>query len=202
MIKQIGNILFLIAGGLWAIELLPQLYQTIRTKKVEDISKFYVIICFIAYVVFLVGCIFIGNQFLFIAHLIPFVNICILLYLILKYKEKRLRKYKVGGIVIKINDDINVKELERFLHKMGYRQPAIRELFTYDLRTTNKELKSLNNTINVTTRINNKLVGYLKIITDKSYFYYFTDVMTLPKFRNKNIGTLMMRKSLKYCKDN
>ena len=202
MIEQIGNILFIGAGILWGIELLPQLYQTFRTRKVEDISLFYVAICFMAYIIFLVGCFFINNKYLLIAHLIPFVNVGILLYLILKYKEKRLRKYKVGNVTIKVNDEINVKELEKFLNKMGYKQPAIRELFTYNLRDTNKELKSLNNTVNVTARINKKLVGYLKIITDKSYFYYFTDVMVLPKFRGRKIGNLMIKKSLKYCKDN
>ena len=85
--QNIGNILFIIAGGLWAIELIPQLIKTIRTKKVGDISLFFLILCFTAYILFVIGCFLIGNWFLFFSHLIPFCNVGILLYLVLRYKK-------------------------------------------------------------------------------------------------------------------
>ena len=85
--ENIGNILFLIAGFLWAIELIPQLIRIIRTKSVEDISVFFLTLCFIAYMIFIVGCFLIKNYFLFISQLIPFINVGILLYLVLKYKK-------------------------------------------------------------------------------------------------------------------
>ena len=89
MLERIGNILFLVAGFLWAIEHIPQLRRTVRTKKVQDISVFFFILSFIAYIIFLIGCYFIKNWFLFFAHIIPFVNVSILLYLVLKYKDKK-----------------------------------------------------------------------------------------------------------------
>ena len=92
--QNIGNILFVIAGCLWAIELIPQLARTLRTKKVHDISLFFLTLCFIAYVLFIIGCYLIENWFLFFAHLIPFVNVSILLYLVLKYKGL-LKKKKI-----------------------------------------------------------------------------------------------------------
>lgn len=87
MMENIGNILFIIAGVLWAIELIPQLIRTIRTKSVKDISLFFLTLCFIAYITFLFGCYFIKNWFLFFAHLVPFINVSILLYLVLRYRR-------------------------------------------------------------------------------------------------------------------
>lgn len=86
--ERIGNILFVIAGCLWAIELIPQLIRTIQTKSVKDISLFFLTLCFIAYIIFILGCFFIKNWFLFFAHLVPFANVSILLYLVLKYRVK------------------------------------------------------------------------------------------------------------------
>jgi len=85
--KNIGNILFVVAGCVWAIELIPQLVKTIRTKSVQDISIFFLSLCFIAYIIFLTGCFLIKNQFLFLSQLIPFINVGILLYLVLRYRK-------------------------------------------------------------------------------------------------------------------
>jgi uncharacterized protein with PQ loop repeat len=91
MIERIGNTLFVIAGCLWAIELIPQLIKTIKTKSVGDISLFFLTLCFIAYLIFITGCYLIKNWFLFISHLVPFVNVSILLYLVLRFREKKLK---------------------------------------------------------------------------------------------------------------
>lgn len=89
--QNIGNILFLIAGLLWAIELIPQLIKTIRTKSVGDISLFFFTLCFIAYLIFIAGCYLIGNWFLFFSHLVPFINVSILLYLVLRYRKSKVK---------------------------------------------------------------------------------------------------------------
>lgn len=91
MTEKIGNILFLIAGCLWAIELIPQLTKTIRTKSVQDISIFFLTLCFIAYAIFITGCFLIKNWFLFVSHLVPFINVSILYYLVLKYKKSDIK---------------------------------------------------------------------------------------------------------------
>lgn len=104
------------------------------------------------------------------------------------------------NLIYKINDKVNYKEFESFLRKMGYRNFDIRKLFTYNLRNKEKELESFKNSILITARENKDLIGFVKIITDNSYFYYFTDVMVIPQLRNRNIGTTMMKMGLKYCK--
>lgn len=87
--QNIGNLLFVIAGVLWAIELIPQLIKTIRTKSVGDISLFFITLCFTAFLIFITGCVLIKNWFLVISHILPFVNVCILLILVLKYKKRQ-----------------------------------------------------------------------------------------------------------------
>lgn len=85
--QDISNILFVIAGCLWGIELIPQLIKTIRTKKIGDISLFFLTLCFTAYLIFVTGCYLIGNWFLFVSHLVPLINVSVLLYLVLRYKK-------------------------------------------------------------------------------------------------------------------
>jgi len=87
MAKQIGNILFIVAGILWTIEFIPQLIKILRTKSVQDISLLFLILCLIAYIIFIVGCLLIKNWFLFFSHFIPFVNVLIVFILVLKYRK-------------------------------------------------------------------------------------------------------------------
>jgi len=84
---NLSQILFIIAGILWAVELIPQLYKTIRSKDVTGISIFFIFLCFTAYIIFLIGCFLIKNWALLFSHVIPFVNVSILLYLVLKYRK-------------------------------------------------------------------------------------------------------------------
>lgn len=88
MKQQIANILFILSGILWSIELLPQLWKTYKTKKVEDISIFFPLICSIAYIVFIIGAFLIKQWYLIIAHVFPFCLMLIMLSLILKYKRR------------------------------------------------------------------------------------------------------------------
>lgn len=41
---------------------------------------------------------------------------------------------------------------------------------------------------------NKKLIGYGRIIGDKAMFLYIQDIMVLPEYQNKNIGTNIMNK--------
>ena len=106
------------------------------------------------------------------------------------------------NFIYKINDKVTYKDFESFLRKMEQDNLNIRKLFTYNLRNEKRELKSFKNSILITVRKDKKLIGFTKIITDYSYFFYFTDVMVLPSYRNKNIGITMMKKGLEYCKKN
>lgn len=86
---SLSNLFYSLAGILWAIELIPQLIKTIKTKKVEDFSLFFPCICALAYLCFFVGCINEKSWVLFCAHLLPFANLVFMLILILKYRKKK-----------------------------------------------------------------------------------------------------------------
>ena len=84
---DLANTLIYIAGILWTIEALPQIVKLIRTKEVKGISTFFFAICFIAYLLFIIGNIMLRNKSVVIAHIFPFINISTILYLLIKYKR-------------------------------------------------------------------------------------------------------------------
>ena len=86
---KLSNILFLISGVLFTVELWPQIYKTYRSRKAKDISIFFLITCMVAYICFIISSILIKNWFLVISHCIPFVNLSILFVLVLKYRKKK-----------------------------------------------------------------------------------------------------------------
>ena len=89
-LERIGNILFVIAGLMWGIELIPQLIKTFKTKSIGDFSPFFLTLCLIAYIIFMTGCVLIKNWFLFFSHIIPSINVIILCILYRLYKNKKI----------------------------------------------------------------------------------------------------------------
>jgi len=89
---KLPDILFIIAGTLWAIELLPQLYKTFKTKKVKDISIFYPLICLIAFIFFIIGCFLAEQWTILLAHIFPFINLLIFISFILLYRRKKPKR--------------------------------------------------------------------------------------------------------------
>ena len=83
------NVLFILSGFLWSIELFPQLVRTYRTKQVGDFSILFPLMCFSGFVLFLTAC-FLSKQWIILfSHLLPFINLCILITFILIYRRKR-----------------------------------------------------------------------------------------------------------------
>ena len=87
MPETIGNILFVIAGTLWGIELIPQLIKTYRRKKVGDFSGLFLTICLTAYILFMIGCILKKEWAMFYGHIFPVVNVIILCVMYRIYKR-------------------------------------------------------------------------------------------------------------------
>ena len=52
---------------------------------------------------------------------------------------------------------------------------------------------ALSNTINITARDNDKLVGCVRILTDYVFFGTITEILVLKEYQGKNIGTALMR---------
>jgi len=86
----IGKILISVAGILWGLEMLPQIYKTWKTKTVSDFSPFFLILCWVAYVLFMIGCILTKAYFYFYAHLLPMINITILDTLYFIYRKNSI----------------------------------------------------------------------------------------------------------------
>jgi len=55
MVTALSNILIIIAGVLWGIELIPQVFRTVKTKNVEGISPLFFVTCMIAYICYMIG---------------------------------------------------------------------------------------------------------------------------------------------------
>lgn len=100
-------------------------------------------------------------------------------------------------IRLKVNDKITYPELNYFFYQLS---PSVQKLFYWDKRTGQLDEISLMNSVFVTARLEGELVGFIKIITDKAYEYYFSEVIVLPELRGKHIGTKMIKAGIEYCK--
>jgi ribosomal protein S18 acetylase RimI-like enzyme len=73
-------------------------------------------------------------------------------------------------------------------------------MFHYDWRTEAKDKISLENSTLITIREAGDLIGLLRIVSDKAYDYYITDVMVAPRHQKQGIGKLLMETAVAYCK--
>lgn len=75
-------------------------------------------------------------------------------------------------------------------------------VFHTSLRNESKEKLSLDNSISVSARDGNRLVGFLKIVTDYSYIYNIVDVMVSPEYRGRGIARKLINMTLDEAKKN
>ncbi|EDS71699.1 GNAT family N-acetyltransferase [Anaerofustis stercorihominis] len=59
----------------------------------------------------------------------------------------------------------------------------------YDIKETQKALEK---TINITAYNDNKLVGCIRILSDGYYFGTITELLVLPEFQHKGIGSRLL----------
>ncbi len=69
----------------------------------------------------------------------------------------------------------------------------------YDIETTKKLLKYTLYSVSVYD--DNKIIGYGRLIGDGIVFIFIRDVMVVPKYQSKKIGTNIMNKLLKKVKE-
>lgn len=84
---DIGNILIYTAGGIWAIELIPQLIKTYKTKNVKGISLIFFIASLFAYITYIIGNIILQNWNIVIAHIPAILLVIWMIILIIKYRR-------------------------------------------------------------------------------------------------------------------
>lgn len=87
--KEANSIMFIVAGILWSIELIPQIRKTMRLKHVKDISGVYLSLYFVGYGAFLLGCANTLNWMLFCCNLTPFLFSAVLLFLMYRYRNNQ-----------------------------------------------------------------------------------------------------------------
>ncbi|MBE5813294.1 MAG: GNAT family N-acetyltransferase [Clostridiales bacterium] len=93
------------------------------------------------------------------------------------------------NITIKENIN-NVKEFNLLYDAVGWG--------AYDEEISQKALA--NNVYSVSIYDEEKIIGYGRIIGDGIVFLYIHDVMVLPEYQSKGIGTKIMNKLLEYIK--
>lgn len=103
-------------------------------------------------------------------------------------------------IQVKIDSNISYNEYKLFLEKMKNKKNI--ETFFYSDRNKNKGKYAIQSSLFVTLEKDNEIIGLMKIITDKAYLYYISEVMILPQYQNSGYGGFMMNTFLNYCKQN
>jgi N-acetylglutamate synthase-like GNAT family acetyltransferase len=104
-----------------------------------------------------------------------------------------------------IDDKITYKELWALFEEMkAYKgEIPISDLFHYEWRTAEQDKIMLDNSIFITIRnLDNKLIASLRLVSDKSYTYYLTDVMVTPEYQKQGLGSILINKAIDYCKKN
>lgn len=87
--QHYGTALIYLAGILWSLELIPQIIKTVKSKNVEGVSLAFFSMCLIAYSLYAIGNYLLGNWSILIAHIPSLVLNCIMIILIVIYKEKK-----------------------------------------------------------------------------------------------------------------
>ncbi|MBP3255846.1 MAG: GNAT family N-acetyltransferase [Clostridia bacterium] len=70
---------------------------------------------------------------------------------------------------------------------------------SYDSKITKKALD--NTFYSISVYDNNQIIGYGRIIGDTICFLYIQDIMVMPEYQGKKIGTLVMNKLLEKVKE-
>ena len=87
-IDFIANGLIYLAGLLWAVELIPQVIKTIKTKDVNGISTSFFVLCLAAYIIYMFANALLGNWSIVITHIPSLILLFTMLILVLKYRRK------------------------------------------------------------------------------------------------------------------
>ncbi len=58
---------------------------------------------------------------------------------------------------------------------------------------------ALNNAFHITTvRDNGRAIGMIRVLSDGSYANFITDVMVIPEYQHRGIGTTMMKRTMDF----
>jgi len=106
-------------------------------------------------------------------------------------------------ITYKINDKISYQELQNLFEEMDSIKGELfwaRDIFHYSWRTKKQELIALKKSTFITARVDNKLIGLVRLVDDGVFDFYISEVMVIPSLQGKGIGKELMNKTINYCK--
>jgi uncharacterized protein with PQ loop repeat len=84
-LETLSNILITVAGIIWGIELIPQIYKTVSTKETSGVSFIFFVMCLFAYSIYMVGNALVGNWVIVIAHIPSLIGNTIMVGLVYSY---------------------------------------------------------------------------------------------------------------------
>jgi len=102
-----------------------------------------------------------------------------------------------------INDKISYQELQNLFKEMDSVKGAkfwARDIFHYSWRTKKQELIAIKKSTFITARIDEKLVGLVRLVSDGVYDFYVAEVMVIPSLQSQGIGKKLMNNTIEYCK--
>lgn len=83
-----ATFLIYLAGLLWSVELWPQLYKTIKTRSVSDISPIYFFISLTAYIIYIIANTILQNWPIVFSHIPGLCATLVMIFFMLKYRSK------------------------------------------------------------------------------------------------------------------
>lgn len=98
VISNLADVLIYLAGFLWAVELLPQIIKTHKTRNVEGLSFGFFMICLIAYLLYVTGNILLENWIIVYAHIPSIILNIIMLTMISCYRKAKNNEKEKGKI--------------------------------------------------------------------------------------------------------
>ncbi len=77
----------------------------------------------------------------------------------------------------------------------------MRRLVNFMVLSDRIATNALNNAFHITTaRDGGKAVGMIRVLSDGSYANFITDVIVIPEYQHKGIGTEMMRRTVEFMR--
>lgn len=107
-----------------------------------------------------------------------------------------------GDIDILVDTSVGADEFFALLEDMERSTGPIpsHRLFHRALRSREKEAVSLRATVQIAARVDGRLIGCARILSDGVYLHYITDVMVAPDWQRRGVGTALLKTALDYCR--
>lgn len=104
------------------------------------------------------------------------------------------RAKKLFTLKFTIDDKVNASEILNLIQTMDFAG------FHLESRNSKREKQALANSISLSIRDSNKLIGYLRIFGDKNYYWGIWDVMVHPDYQGIGLGKTLIKEAIKYIK--